>query len=337
MTPRQARALRWLTGLVLLDLAVAPWPTALIERLYARGLYPLLSRALAPLVDATGVSLTLSLLAAWVLVSLGTLASRRVRRRFVPNVLAAMLGLAVSFLWMWGLAYRREPLQALLGLGDEPITSAQAAAAVDALLPDLASPRAGTTRDRVAAAGRCVESEVARVSHAFVPVPRRVRTLPPGALLAFGFSGITSPWLHEPHVDGGLPQVAFVATAAHELAHAAGFAREADTDALAVLAGLSCDDPGVRYALALHAVELIAGAVPADARTPLLERLPDAARTDLDAIAAAAARYRVGPLAGGAARVYGGYLKSQGVQAGMADYDRATALVIRALASPAAP
>jgi hypothetical protein len=68
-----------------------------------------------------------------------------------------------------------------------------------------------------------------------------------------------------------------------------------------------------------------------------LARLPERARQDLRNEASAAARYRVGALARGATSLYGTYLKSQGVARGMADYDRATSLVILALTRPPAP
>jgi hypothetical protein len=289
-------------------------------------------------VDATGVSLTgalaVTLLAAW----LAATALPRTRRHRGRGALALLVGLAVLFGLAWGEAYRRAPLESLLDLGDAPPTRAQAAAAADALLRSLPSPPTPEASEaRLRAARRCVAREVLRATGTRVAVPYRVRALPPGALLTFGFAGVTLPWLHEPYVDGALPPPAFLAAATHELVHAAGFAREADTDALAVLAGVACDDPAVRYALALHALAGIAASLPAGPRTDLLARLPERARQDLRNEAAAAARYRVGALARRATGLYGTYLKSQGVARGMADYGRATSLVILALTRSPAP
>src|SRR5690606_28706821 len=80
-----------------------------------------------------------------------------------------------------------------------------------------------------------------------------VKTVPPGALLTVGFSGVVSPWLLEPHVDPAFPPAALTVVALHELAHTAGFAREAEAEAVALLAGLGCDDPAAAYAAAVRA------------------------------------------------------------------------------------
>ncbi|MEJ2665524.1 MAG: DUF3810 family protein [Deinococcales bacterium] len=178
---------------------------------------------------------------------------------------------------------------------------------------------------------------MAQLTGTRVDVPTRVKWLPPGTLLRAGFAGVTSPWLLEPHVDAGLPPVARLATAAHELTHAAGFAREADTDAVAVLAGIRCDDPAVRYALALHALSSLAAGMAPDAAAALVKALPPRARGDLQALDSAVARYRLPWLQRATDAAYGTYLRSRGVSGGMADYGRAITLVVQALTRPATP
>lgn len=319
-------------------LTLVPWPTAWVERAFARGLFPVTSHVLAPLVGAVPFSLTLSLAALMVAAALATLATPQGRSRFGRRLVRSWLPWALAlallgFVLVWGLAYRRAQLSTLLALPDAPPTHSQVVAAQRLLLAALAgassSPAPGPAD--VAAAARCVSAEVARVTGARVAVPRRVKLLPPGSLLRAGFAGVTSPWLLEPHVDAALPPVARLATATHELTHAAGFAREADTDALAVLAGLRCDDPAVRYALALHGLAGIAAGLPAAPARRLLAALPQRARNDLRAAREASARYRLPWLERAASAAYGTYLKSRGVSAGMADYGRATTLVVQAL------
>lgn len=318
-----------------LALALIPWPEPWVERLFARGLFPVVSRVLAPWVGAVPWSVTATLAGALlltVLAALPTRAGRRFLRRHLLPWTAALL--VLGFMLIWGLAYRRAPLATLLGVPATAPSAAEVATAEARLLSTLrrSVDSAPPGSADVTAAGRCVEREVRRLTGERVDVPRRVKMLPAGTLLSLGFAGVTSPWLLEPHVDAGLPGITRLATATHELTHSAGFAREADTDALAVLAGVSCDDPAVRYALSLHGLDLLLVSLPDAARQRLLESLPQRALRDLRAASAAAARYRVPWLQRAATATYGTYLRSRGVQAGMADYGRATTLVIQALA-----
>jgi hypothetical protein len=342
--PRSARARRSgrrsttaalaVQGLGLL-LALVPWPTPWVERAFARGLFPLASRVLAPVVGAVPFSLTLALagaLLATVALSLATASARRfLTRQLLPWTGAVLLA---GFMLVWGLAYRRDTLAQLLALPTSPPTAAEVNLARDRL---LAVNRATVTSAEpgpaaVAAAGRCVEREVARLTGAHVRVPGRVKLLPAGTLLRLGFAGVTSPWLLEPHVDAGLPPVTRLATAAHELTHTAGFAREADTDALAVLSGLECRDPAVRYAVSLHALALLLASEPPARRDPLLAALPARSLAALQAASRASARYRVPWLQRAATTAYGTYLRSRGEAGGMASYGRAISLVVHALA-----
>jgi energy-coupling factor transporter transmembrane protein EcfT len=316
-------------------LAVIPWPEAFVETTFARGLFPVTSHVLAPLVGAVPWSLTATLALALVVVGVASLpgaAGRRFLRRALLPWSAALL--VVGFMLVWGLAYRRATLAQLLGLPPGPVTTAEIATARARLLAVVRSTEASAPPRAadVAAAGRCVAREVERVTGSRVDVPSRVKLLPAGTLLRFGFAGVTSPWLLEPHVDAGLPAVARLATATHELTHTAGFAREADTDALAVLAGLRCNDPAVRYALAVHGIDLLLTALPPGDARALVAALPERALQDLRAASEAAVRYRVPWLQRAATATYGTYLRSRGVSAGMGDYGRATTLVVKALA-----
>ena len=79
--------------------------------------------------------------------------------------------------------------------------------------------------------------------HGYAPtLPRRVKKLPPGTLLFFGRSGSILPIFLEAHADGAMHDAWFLRTAAHELAHVAGFSGEADADVVGFLAGLRADD-----------------------------------------------------------------------------------------------
>jgi hypothetical protein len=111
------------------------------------------------------------------------------------------------------------------------------------------------------------------------------------------------------------------------LAHTVGFAREAEAEAVGLLAGLACGDERVRYAASLKAASSLAGLLTPLARESYLARWPAVATFDEAAAAEASQRYVSRQAATVASRVYDTYLGSQGTAGGMDDYRRAATIV----------
>jgi hypothetical protein len=355
---RPTRRARWRPWAVLAGL-VAAWgalrvlPAGWIDGPWAAGLLPPLSAASAAAIDASPISLTLVGAGVWLLVVVVTATRRTLDRTSrLAWVLTLVAALGPTFELAWGLGYRRSPLEARLALGTAAPTAEPTWAVLDRLLT-LAIASAPPSREAVAldarwrpdafaAAATCVAAADAHVVGRDAPLrlPNRVRVLPAGLLLSGGFAGFQAPWWREPHLDGGLPPVAATSTGLHELAHAAGWAREAETDALATLAGLACADPDVRFAAALHALLLVRAELGRVAHDdPAWRARLDAAWATLPAVAgdawaasrAATLRHRSATVERAAGAVYDGYLRAQGVEAGIADYGRAGVLVVNAL------
>lgn len=330
---------------VLLRLAPARW----IDEAWGHGLLPVLTSAARPVLRAAPASLTAATLVA-ALALLLVLAARRGGVARWALLLAAVAIAGASFETAWGVAYRRTPLEARLGLPDAAPTTADLAAATEHLiaLATEAAPADPATVDlgapwpaaSWAAAAACVAEADAIVSARRTPLALAdaVRRLPAGTMLAGGFAGFVGPWWREPHLDGGLPPVAARATALHELAHAAGWAREAETDALGVLAGLRCEARELRFAAAVHALELLrverartVDDAPDEALERRLAALPEAVERANDAAREAAATYARPAVRRAAGATYDAYLRAQGMEAGLADYGRAGVLLAAAL------
>lgn len=255
---------------------------------------------------------------------------RRWRRAGRFALALALVGVA-WFQLGWGLLYGRSPVERSMAL--PAVAGAEAADRTLALLTAIVVENADAEPDidrAVAATSSAVADLAERLGSARPTVPSRVRALPPGTLLRVGSAGVVSPFTLEAHVDGGLPPAAFAAVAAHELAHLAGFAREADAELIGALAALGSEAPFARYAAALAQGARLASRLDLEQRGAWLASLPPRARDDLDAVAAAVDRYRIPALAGPAAALYDRYLKAQGVVAGGGDYDRSAALLVRA-------
>jgi len=354
-TATLARALAWLLIAALVGLVA--WllvaPSDWIETVWLHDAWPRWAERTSRAHTAVALPLTMIVVpaVAALMVAAALLRPPRWRRAGVA-LLAWVALLALTFVPAWGASYRRAPLAHTLGLGDDAATVTvlldafeQLAARVHAAAPEralAATADAASFDAAVAAAARCVSETDAAVSGRTVAVPTRVTPLPAGTLLRTGFGGISLPWLLEPHVDRGLPPAARLAVATHELAHAAGWAREADTDALALLAGIACDHAWVRYANALAGMQAVRvsllvlvdpNGVERARVDATLAALPAAARADRAALAEAVDRWYRPAFAQRVTTVYDAYLRSQGVDAGVADYDASGALVAAALAA----
>jgi hypothetical protein len=338
---------------VVLGVAVQAAPTTFLES-WTLTVLPLWAAQTSRLHAALPVSVTLALAAALLLalvVSVAVAPAGRRLRRAAVLVVGGVALLGAGFVLSFGVSYGRATLAEVLDLPPAGAELAALEAGLERLVaeihrsaPDapLAQAPAPALRRAIASASLCVAAVDAHVSGRPIDVPPTVRELPPGTLLRAGFAGIALPWLLEPHVDGGLPGASRVAVATHELTHTAGWAREADTDALSVLAALSCDDPVVRYAGALHGAQLMASAIattvgpghPARLRTSeRFAALPEVAMADRRAMADAFARYHQPATARTVGRVYDAYLRSQGVEDGLADYGNAGGVLASALAA----
>lgn len=320
----------------------APWPPALVERLYLGLLYPAWSAVSSVVVDGFGPSL--SALLALLLVALplvGWLGGGRGACRGAVRTWWWSAGvLAILFPLTFGLAYRLPPVEQVVALENGALDAAARTAVADEVARRLSeSARSGRMdpgalgdRSALAAASRCVAATAAELRGGGPPrLPERIKRLPPGLLLRFGFAGVVSPWLLEPHVDAGLPPASALAVALHEFAHTAAFAPEAEAEAVALLAGLTCGDERVRYAAALRLASSLAAAMPAEEARAYRAAWPEHAVRDARAAALAALGFRSGALAPRLEAVYDLYLRSQGGEAGIREYDRGTDLAVRLL------
>lgn len=334
-----------LLGLATLLWTVQPPPDGLVETVYVQGLYPWLSAAIVPLTDA----LPFSVSAAYLLIApffsvvvLGMSWQKRDgetrpawARRWVQRYATVGVVSYGCFLFLWGANYARVPVEQRLTFqtsetnqvsSDDLLTlSLDLAALMTRDLPGIGVRDTKTALESL----RASLSEVVTDINGRAPtLPHRVKRLPPGLLLRFGVQGVASPYSLEAHVDGAITGPAFLAVAAHELAHVAGFSGEADADFVAALAGLRADDPYARYALSLSLFNKSVRGLSYGDRMTAYEALPDAARADLRVKRGVGQRYRVQ----GAARVSTGvnnaYLRVQGVEGGVADYDRTVRLLV---------
>jgi hypothetical protein len=345
----------WIAGLGAVLVLVLPFSPPLVEEFYSRLVYrwvqaPLTSLSnLAPfaVLDALIVFAVagVSLRAVWLLRSAwhrGLLAS--LVEAFQRTVRLAGIVVLVFFA-AWGCNYRRLPLdETTTGKPSTTPDVAQLEAAVRQSAATAAKLRPAVHAEPVrdlAAVGRALRDpmNVALARLDLPPlgepgVPKTSVLLTPWFTWT-GVNGMVNPLGLESIVHARLLPFEQPFVLAHEWAHLAGHADEAEANALGWFACMH-GDAAMRYSGSLYLLMEAAGALPADARKRALARLDPGVREDLAAIARrmTAERPRIRQAA---SRVYDEYLRANRVEDGTASYSRALRLILSPFMQEAVP
>jgi hypothetical protein len=305
-----------------------PLPATLVERVYSLGWYPVLQNTLTGMSSLVPFALLDAAVLAFVILWVTSIV-RRWRARGASAALRGAAGsliIAVSIVTLvfeafWGFNYRRVPLETKVQYDRSRVTR-------DATVrfAQLAVERINALEPRKAANSSSHESLV----RAFADTQRRLgaeRTARPAApkgsmfswyLRMAGIDGMVVPWFLEIVVNPDVLAVEYPFTVAHEWAHLAGYANEAEANFVAWLTCLAADDRG-QYSGWLEAFQYARASLPRDVRREVDRGLAPGVAADLHAIAE-----RLGTmdpaLSGLARNVYDSYLRVQGVDEGIASY-----------------
>lgn len=343
----------WMGPLVAAALLLTPWPAWFIEYAYSRGMYPYIQRVMtaasnrASWAVVDGLLLAAAAYVAWRLVR----AVAAMRERGVGSSLWELLRralrtsafVACAFLVVWGLNYRRVPLERVLRGEDRVIVSPDD---IQALAGRAVVGSRGTRPadpEPPAFEGESGEAFTALAARLAAPFQEALRQLgyPAMAVMgrpkvsrvltpfftAAGVTGMVNPLALESIVHAELLPFERPMVLAHEWAHLAGVADEADASAVAWLA---CTLGGTDLAYSGHVFVVIetSAALPRPAWRDLRAGLDPGVVRDLDALHARLTRQQ--PVVRETAfAVYDGYLKSNSVADGVRSYSR----VLRVLAA----
>jgi hypothetical protein len=324
-----------LLALIAAVCALLPSPPATVERVYSRGLYPIVQRLVTTV--SNRVPFAVLDVAAGSLVLLGAaLLVLRIRRAglrstarpagLVTTAIAALIYL--WFLGMWGLNYRRVPLEQKLEYDRSRLTRTAALAFANMAAAQVnAGYAAGRTSTRDLTS---LEASFADAQRALGAERVAVTGIPKRSLLNLYFrraaiDGMTDPFFLEIIVNPDVLEFERPFVLAHEWAHLAGYADEAEANFVAWITCIRAD-PASRYSGWLAAYQHGLGAVPRPDRRGVM-RLDPGPIEDLRAMAA---RYaRSSPVVSRAARgVYDEYLRANGVAEGIASYDAVVRLML---------
>lgn len=326
----------------------------LVERTYARGVQPVIARALGAVSGLVPFSLAeLGLAALAAALVLGAVRTVRALRGGAPalralgGALLSLLALAgvlhTVYLATWGLCNQRQPFAAAAGLDLAPPTPDELADLADELvrrvnrlrpgLPEDAdgvSLGAGSPREVARLAGeaweRCADLHPSLGPSPAVPKLPLISPL----LSRFFIQGIYSPFTAEAHVNGETPRPDAGFAICHELAHGLGFARENEANFLAWLACSRTDDPALAYSGLCEVLPRVLSAL-AVVDTTRVARLGKQLDPGYTRDRRSAQEFWMGELSIAtdvARKVNDQYLKSQGQTAGVRTYDLIVDLVV---------
>ena len=326
----------------------APFPSWVVDRYYSRDMYPWLQgwftsfSNVLPFAVIDVLFLIAGVAVLYRLLRLANVASQRgvmdaLWETFRRIVRAASI-VTLLFLWGWGCNYRRLPLESALPPGSvsEPSADLLKGAIVEA------NSLAARLRPHVTGSKSLAYDEIARalpkpMNEALTSLGRTPLTTPAQpkysmVLTPFftraGISGMVNPLALEAIVHPDLLPFERPFVVAHEWAHLAGQADEAEASAVGWLACMR-GTPAHAYSASLYLITEAADGLPNEARRLALSRLDPGVQADLKAIAARSQREdpRVQRTA---SRVYDEYLKVNRVADGATSYRRALTLILSA-------
>jgi hypothetical protein len=328
-------------------LMFAPMPGWVIDSFYAEDIYPGLQRLLTSatnflpfaVLDVMIIAVLLMVLFA-VLRVLRIVSTQGLAEGLWDGMRRLLRGSAVLiilFLVGWGYNYRRQPLERVLpgGKAAAPTTEALQAAVLDAnalgarLRKSLGS--ADLSYEEVAGA---LESPMsAALKELQQPAlgqpgrPKQSILLTPFFTWA-GVTGMINPIALESIVHPELLPFERPFVLAHEWAHLAGQADEAQASAVGWLACMR-GTPALAYSASLYLIMEAASKLPGDHRQIAMKQLDPGVRADIDAILIRLQK-RQPSVERTASRVYDEYLRANRVADGTASYSRALSLILTA-------
>ena len=315
--------------------AVVPLPPETIERLYSTDWYLRIQGVLTTASNTIPIAWLDIAVACLLIAGIELVISRTrvlgAKRAFARNLMTAAGAAAwlyLLFLALWGLNYRRIPLERKLDYEQSRLTRDAAIEFTNQAAVQVNG--AYTAAHATAFTSEALEASFADIQIALGATRLALPGVPKHSLLNYYFrraaiDGMTDPFFLEIIVNPDVLEFERPFVIAHEWAHLAGYANEAEANFLAWLTCVRGNAP-LQYSGWLAAYQYGMAAVPrADRAT--IKPLDDGPRQDLQAIAA---RYaRASPIVRRAAQdVYDEYLKANRVSEGIGSYDAVVRLMI---------
>jgi hypothetical protein len=327
--------------------AYAPIAPGTVEDWFSTSTYPTIQRIITPVSNIVPVALLDALcIAAVIIVAASVIRSVRAARRArnvwpvvsaVGRLCAAAAAVYLVFLAVWGLNYRRLPMEQRLSVAPESPTrdavvklGMTAAARLNTLYDE--AHRQGWQEQPLADVS--LQSAFGEIQHALSDAP----PAQPGRLKRSMFGpyfrwtsvdGMINPFGLEVLVNPDLLPFERPFVAAHEWAHLAGYADESEASFVGWLTCLRAD-AAAQYSGWIALYWQVSSEVEQSDRAAIAETLGDGPKRDLNAVVARIRRSEQPWLRDAGWRVYDRYLKANRVEEGIRSYGAVLTLILRA-------
>lgn len=251
-------------------------------------------------------------------------------------------GVIFFFLVLWGYNYGRLPIEKSMQLTPNPLTlnelkveltiNTQEVTEARFIIPNITDSAIQKTflpNNLENVVREEVEKLLKKLDYPTAGTVRGRQLRPKGILLRFSTAGVYFPWTGESNIDAGLHPIQIPFTMAHEFAHGYGFTDEGTCNFLAYLACIQSDNPVFRYSGHLSYWRYLASSYRRNDREGYAEyfkTLPKGMVEDLYSIDENSDKYP-DILPRWRDAVYDTYLKTQGIEEGVINYNRIVMLV----------
>jgi len=324
--------------------SIATIPPTWVERGFSTDLYPKLQAAITsssnttriPLFDLVGAVLVIATIGTWLRYGRRAVHGRRMSPIITAARLTAAL-IAFVYLWFlcfWGLNYRRVATDASPAFDDGRVTTAAVRALAARAVGEVnrryevahqaGFPPVDATPPALVQSLHEVERALGRPRSTIPARPKRSVLTP--FFRAAGVDGMLAPFMLETLVNPDLTGPERPMVLAHEWAHLSGYGPEDEASFVGVLVALGADAPA-QYSAWLSLVFDTTALLMTPERQQVLSGLAEGPRRDQNAIAERLLQ-RVETVQRASWVAYDGYLKSQGVDEGVASYGGVVRLLI---------
>lgn len=321
-----------------------------VERFYSRGLFLFIRKIFAAVTNWFPVALVYLLFFTllFFLIKWGIKIKRNKKSighkifDVITGIFALVCGAVFLFQLLWGFNYGRISLEEQLDMEVKPLDVNELKKELEWVTVNMETCRdiLNGVGDQSVPQSFLPENVEDTMRHLLInilkkfdyPIPANVRgrlLYPKGILLRISTAGVYIPFTGEGHIDPGLHHLQLPFVMAHEMSHAYGIGGEGDCNFLAFLSCISSENPYLKYVGYLYYWRYVAPdfrAYRPEEYKEVWENLPEGIKNDLRAIREQMDKYPdILPAIRDAA--YNTYLKAQGIDDGIKNYDRVTMLV----------
>ncbi len=172
-----------------------------------------------------------------------------------------------------------------------------------------------------------LQSKLPKLNYSIKTVETAFNIYPNGLLLRLGVLGVYWPFIGQGQVDNAIPVMLKPFIYVHEMSHAYGFTDEGSCNFLAYIACKNSNDPVFKYSADIALFRTVAGNykyIDSTGYLAIRSTIPTPIRQDLDSVNVMLRKY---PTWVSTTAVYDWYLKAEGIEEGIENYDNIIAMV----------